>query len=554
MRAQKNGTVTNLDLLEEQLQFYRDHLDIFIEDAFAPIKLKDCQHIMARAIGRNIESVIVCSRGLGKTWIAALCAFAMCCLYPGTIVVVCSATAGQAALVFGKLKLLVEQNKNMANELVANNAKSIVQLSGDSGKCTFKNGSVMESHTLESMRGLRAKIIIIDEALEVDQDLLDSIVSPLKNYKRDISYNYNFKDYASKTITLTSACEKSNKFYDTFKRVIGDMANNMNSFACAFDYVAAIEDGITDAEYFEQEKAKLPASVFAMEYGTYFMGSSNKSIFPYSLTERCRTMNYVELEQPKNSKSRYVLSLDIATSKDKKADNAILSVIKFTEKSDGHFHKKLVKMSSYHGKSLDMLADIFRREYFLHFPNAERLIYDARGLGDSFDKFLDEPWIDSATGKEYPPLILDDSEHAFYSGANSQECSLPILHAVRAVQAINQRVAMTLRVAFEKRTIELPKNSRAIQAELSDAVNAPKLSMEEMAVFHETDALQFELGNIIMTVSPSGNCIYDTPSNTMHKDRYTSLGYACDYITLLEEENLKKRHRGPSCIGFASAF
>ena len=150
------------------------------------------------------------------------------------------------------------------------------------------------------------------------------------------------------------------------------MGNGFPSFACALDYRTAIEDGITDAEYFEQERAKLPASVFNMEYGTIFLGSSNNSAFPFDLTEKCRTLERVELEQPKNCKSRYVLSLDIATSKDKKADNAILSVIKFSEKTDGHFQKKLVKMKSHHGKGLDSLAEEVRKTYFLQFPNAER--------------------------------------------------------------------------------------------------------------------------------------------------------------------------------------
>ena len=547
MASTKQDQGLNLDVWEKQIQFYREHLDIYIEDAFAPIKLKDCQHIMARAIGNNVESDIVCSRGLGKTWVAALCGFAICTLYPGTIVVVCSATAGQAALVFGKLKLLVEQNKNMANELVATNSKNLVQLDKDSGKCTFKNGSTMSSHTLQSMRGLRAKVIIIDEALEVDQEMLDSIVSPLKNYKRDISYNYNFNDYTSKTITLTSACEKSNPFYQTFKRVVKDMGNGFPSFACALDYRTAIEDGITDAEYFEQERAKLPSSVFNMEYGTIFLGSSNNSAFPFDLTEKCRTLERVELEQPKNCKSRYVLSLDIATSKDKKADNAILSVIKFSEKTDGHFQKKLVKMKSHHGKGLDSLAEEVRKTYFLQFPNAERIIYDARGLGDSFGKFLDEAWIDPATGKEYPPLVHDDE-------VSYIENALPVLHAVRAVQTLNQRVATHLRVALEKRTLELPINSRVLQAKLANPEEPISMSMEEIAVFHEADALQYELGNIVAKVSTSGNYLYDTPSAAMHKDRYSSLGYACDYIAELEEANIKKHQRRTTCIGFATAF
>jgi len=39
MLSTKNAAMMDLDLLEEQIIFYRTHLDIFIEDAFYPIKL-----------------------------------------------------------------------------------------------------------------------------------------------------------------------------------------------------------------------------------------------------------------------------------------------------------------------------------------------------------------------------------------------------------------------------------------------------------------------------------------------------------------------------------
>lgn len=543
----KPGVITNWEDAELMMQFYRDHLDIFIEDAFPPIKPTNTQNVIIRAIGRGDDIKAVCSRGYGKTFAIALAAFGLCCLYPGTIVAVCSATAQQATLVFTKLKLLAEQNKNIANELVSSNARTLVQLSKDKGKCTFKNGSVMESFAIESMRGQRAKIIIIDEALEMIQEELDAIVSPIKNYRRDISFNYKFDDFPSKTIAITSACEKNNTFYGEFKRVARNMGNGIpGAYAIALDYNAAISDGITAADFFEKERARMPASVFAMEYGSIFLGATTNSAFPYELTEQCRTLEKIELEQPKNSKSRYVISLDIATSDAKGADNAIISVIKFTEKSDFSFSKKLVKIQSFHGKGLDTLANEIRITYHLRFPNAERIIYDARGLGDSFGKFLDEPWIDPNSGKEYPALVHDD-EIVFSQNAK------PVLHAVRAVQTLNQRIATNLRVMLEKRTLELPKSSRAIQASHTGEESKP-LTLEEMAVFIEADALQFEMGNIVTKVSASGNYIYDTPRNSMHKDRYSSLAYGCDYVAQLEADNINKHKRKPVCIGFATKF
>ena len=136
------GVVTNLEAMEQQILFWRDHLDIAIEEIFKPIKLTRDQHVIARAFGRCSDVKIVQSRGSGKTWLIALCCAACCVLYPGTICAVVSGTAAQATLVLQKLKIISEQNPNLANELSGANARSLVQLSKDKGKCTFKNGSL----------------------------------------------------------------------------------------------------------------------------------------------------------------------------------------------------------------------------------------------------------------------------------------------------------------------------------------------------------------------------------------------------------------------------
>lgn len=341
MAIARPGVITNLDAAEEQIIFYRTHLDIFIEDAFAPIKLTRDQHVIARQFGNCDDVKIVENRGAGKTWLTAICCHAVCCLYPGTIVAVCSGTAAQATLVLQKMQMLADQNPNVANELTASGARSLVRLSKDKGKCTYKNGSSIESYAISAMRGLRAKIVVVDECPEVSQEDQDAIVSPIKNYRREISFNYGFPDFASKTTSITSACAKSNSFYGDFLRVVKNMAaGSKGSFACALDYRAAAANGITEMAFFEKERERMPALIFEMEYGSKFVGESSGSAFPYDLTSVCRTLQKVELEQPKNSKSKYVISLDIATSEAKYADNSIISVLKYTERSDGTYAKK----------------------------------------------------------------------------------------------------------------------------------------------------------------------------------------------------------------------
>ena len=135
------GVINNLAVAEEQVIFWRTHLDIAIEDLFPPVRLTRDQHVIARAFGNGDDMKIVQSRGSGKTWLIALCVFTMCVLYPGTIVGVCSGTAMQATLLLQKLKLLADPNQILAHELSASSAKSLFHRSKDKGKCTRSIGS-----------------------------------------------------------------------------------------------------------------------------------------------------------------------------------------------------------------------------------------------------------------------------------------------------------------------------------------------------------------------------------------------------------------------------
>ena len=116
---------------------------------------------MLRQMGNCVDSKDTCSRGYGKTWLASLGGFGLGCLYPGTTVLIVSATAKQATLALGKLKLMAEQNPNIANEISASNSKSLVQVSKDSSSCTLKNGSKLISASIDSARGIRAKVVVV---------------------------------------------------------------------------------------------------------------------------------------------------------------------------------------------------------------------------------------------------------------------------------------------------------------------------------------------------------------------------------------------------------
>ena len=383
--------------------------------------------------------MVVKSRGYGKTWLTALCCIAMGVLYPGSLIAVVSGTAEQATLIVKKIQDYFIRNPEIMREIQCDGHRP-VQLSRNKGICTLKNGSKIESYSVGTMRGNRAKIMVIDESPEVKADDLDAVIGPVRNTKRDICHQRGITDYPSKTISITSACLKSNYFYALFVSALRDFAKgSTGSFACALDYRSAARVGITDMEFFRKEQRKMPEAKFAMEYGSVFVGAESGSMFPYDLTEGCRTLRQVEYAQPSGSSSDYVIGVDLATSTDRKADNAVICVIKLADMENGAYLKKLVYLRSYHGKRLDALAEEVRRT-FSRFPRTTRIIFDHRGLGDAFPQFLAQPWIDPESGKEYPPWTLDDERTIIHN-------AVPLLRSVKASAQINQQLVSCLRVA-----------------------------------------------------------------------------------------------------------
>lgn len=280
--------------------------------------------------------------------------------------------------------------------------------------------------------------------------------------------------------------------------------------------------GISKKEYFEERRKELPESVFATEYESLFLGEEANSIFPYELTEQCRTLQTVEYTMPKSTTCFYIMSVDIATSAEKGADNTCITVIKCLEREDGSIMKYIVYLRTYHGRRLDELAEEIRMTY-VRFPKITKIVFDHRGLGDSLPAFFKDPWIDKETGKEYPAWVLDDGTGASY------KYGMPMLYSFKANAALNQELVTRMRVALEQRLIAFPVGDRDKNDD--DKV----LTMEERAIYLEADALQVEMGQIVMRIGASNIATYDTAKSSQHKDRYSSVAMGVWYIGMLED-------------------
>lgn len=548
-KASQIRELKNYEAWAKQIWYWRTHLDRFIEEYFK-IKLKPSQRVDARILGnfRNID--LVKNRGAGKTWLIAICAIAIGVLYPGSLIAVISSTAEQAVLVVKKIEEKFLGYPDVLREINASRHNKPVQTNPHKGICWLKSGSKIESYSMGTLRGNRAKILICDEAPEIPKNDLDAVAKPIMNETRDICIQRDISDYDSKIISITSACLKNNYFYTSFVNILKRMAAREDGcFAWAMTYKEAVREGISKQSYFDDQRKDMTDEKFKMEYESIFLGAAEGAVFPFDLTDRCRTLTGVETAQPAKCSVEYIMSLDIATSSASNADNAILTTIKMVELENGGYLKQVVRIQSFHGKRLDSLATEVRRN-LVRFPNTVKVIVDVRGLGDAFPQFMSKPWTDPETGKEYPPLVRDDEPTII-------DNAIPLIHPFIANNLLNNQMVSALTIALETQSIELPINSRYIignkiaDRDDSEESNSSKnLTMQEKAIFVEADALQIEMGNIVGRQGANGNVIYDSARANMHKDRVSSLMMGVHYISGLEEERKRKLRLGGADMTF----
>jgi hypothetical protein len=112
-------------------------------------------------------------------------------------------------------------------------------------------------------------------------------------------------------------------------------------------------------------------------------------------------------------------------------------------------------------------------------------------------------------------------------------------------------MATATRMYLENKSLKMPLTSANLRRDFENEENK-KMTKEKLAIFIETDALQYEMGNIVSRITHSGNIIYETSNASMLKDRYTSLGMALEYIMELENLNKKEKNKGNEiCFGGA---
>jgi Terminase-like family. len=536
-----NEESIDYDAWMEYISFYRHHIDLFCTQVLK-LKLYPFQCLILRAMARHQYSMLICCRGLGKSYLTAVFFIACAILYPNIKCGIASGKGQQARnVIIQKIKGELSKNENVAREILFP-----IKTGADDCVVNFKNGSEIRAIVLgqnqsgDGARSWRFNYILIDEARIVKSDVVEEILIPMTKTKRPniIHYGKDAPVEKGKVIFISSAYLKTCDLYKRFRYHYDKMIDGSKDyFVCSLDYRVGIDSGIFYEDDIMEEKNKptMTSDKFLYEYGGIFVGSSNSSYYPYDITEPCRILDTVELEQPKKSTTEYIIYHDVAVADSKDADNACTGVLKLKQKSNGTYTKELVYMKTYKGKTLQQQRDELRELIHLKFPNTIKMIIDIRGNGTELPKLFYETWEykDPKSGQtlEFPPLVLDDDEEAI----ENINGSIPIIRGIEATNSFNNTMYTYMKACFENGSIRLPSQS----SEMDEFVKSKEITAEEYAIYMDTDFLIQELSNIQQTNSEAGNIVYKRIVNTMKRDRATALGYGLSYVSELEQENRK---------------
>lgn len=523
----------------EFLSYYRYYLDKFATDILG-VNLFPFQRLILRAMARYPNTMLICCRGIGKSWLCGLFMICVAILYPGIAIGIVSGNGNQARMVIKqKIEGELQKNENIKREI------SNIKTGSEDCIVTFRNGSSIRAITLglnqkgDSARGWRFQLVLVDEARLVKDATLTEVVRPMIKTPRQNAIDLHDKNpdqpiEKGRMIYISSAWLKTCDLYQKFLNFYQSMINgDTHYFVASLNYRVGIDAGLFSMEeiLLEKESPDMSLDKFTYEYEGVFVGSSNDSYYPYAITNKCRVLDTCELSQPKKCQYSYVITHDVAVSTKSGSDNCCTHVIKLIPRSNGTFDKHVVFTKTLNGASLKDQRDLLRNLLHIQFPNSEKLVIDVRSAGQGLLSLLEEPWSyrnDKGETEEYPPLIQDNDEEGMLNLPNA----LPIIRGVQATADFNSIYYPYMKSCFEDQSLKLLVDSN----ETDELYKNGKYSSDEQIVHVEHDILVQELSNIKRGFGQNSQILYDRIVKSAKRDRATSLMYGLSVVFEYEKQ------------------
>lgn len=549
--------------------FYRRNIPAFVQHYFG-LTLYLYQVICLYLLNLFGSIGIVAARASAKSFLIAVYACARCILYPGSHIVVASATKKQAALIVKEKieKELVPRCPNLAREIVG------IKTNNNDIEVKFRNmSSIVVVAGNDNSRGYRSTVLVLEEFRHLKKKIVDSVLRPFQIARQtEFSTKDQYKDLIEEPINIyiSSSGTTSEWIWDTCKNLIRGKFKDNSSCLIAMDYSIALRHGIKTKAQLVADKQSLDSLTFRIEYENEMLRENTSAFFSYEMITRNQVLRKCfyprnngdvlakkknPYEIPKQPGEMRVLSCDIAFVDRKNNDNSVFSCVRLLPESMQYktgansgsvvsvkkgYRRVLSYIEANKGGDVDRQA-IRIKQLFYDF-GADYVVLDTRNGGilvyDRLAKFL----YDEDRDVEYRAwqCINDETiaNRVIVTGAE------PVVFAINASQKLNSDIATCMRDVLESKRIDLlvshneavddilnhiPEYANALDADTMVFYERPYLETQEL--ISEMIALEYERGEQTGVYK-----IFEVGTNT--KDRYTSVSYANWFASLLEQDLL----------------
>ena len=533
-----------MNTVAKRAAYYRANPHRFCSDYLFPDTpkfLKTFQKILIWAMIHYNSILMVACRGIGKTFLVALFSVIKCILYPGTKIVVSSATFKQSKELVGKITDDFMHRSAMLRS-------EIERVSTGQNDCGvwFKNGSYIICKVAnENARGARCNVLIIDESRLVPKRIIDDIFVPMLNAPRAPGYlskpEYAHLAEVGQKIFLSSAWYKQSELYTMLKGyTINMLKENSKFFACDLPYQLSISSNIMMRETIDNVMADPDFNdiSFMMEYEGKFYGSGEDSLFKLDTLENRRILkeslhdldyykdNNVKIPIKQMGEKR-ILSVDIALLASRKhANDASCFIInQLMPSGENGYISNIVYVETAEGLVTDELGIMIMRYYYQY--ECDYLVIDSTGVGQACLDFCFSDRYDAKYGCTYPAIqtINSDDLNTRCKVKNAPK----VIYAIKANAKSNNDMTLTLRAGFQNGNINLLKSDIDIEDSLNNIVKgynklSPMQQAKIKAPYLQTSLLIEELINLEHDIV--NGLVKVKERSGMRKDRYSALQYS----------------------------
>lgn len=554
--------------------FWRRNLHLFVRD-YLKLSLYPYQQIAIYKMGISNFICMIASRNDAKSFIIALYACCRCILYPGTLLVIGSATKGQSKLMVStKIQdELMQWSKPLAAEIEK------VSTSVNDTYVKFRNTSKIIVYTAnDNARGNRSHASCREEFRQIDKKIEDSVISPFQTVRNRpyMRINIGNKLYGDIPILQenpvdiyisSSWIDDGNWMWGIVDQAFTGMLKNDGSVLLTFDESITLKHHLKTMKQMKREKKKQDPVTWKTEFLNLKVKDSLSSYFTYKMLMNRQISKHVFyprniLDFKNNRKNKYaipkqdneirVISNDIAFVAGEKNDNSVYSCIRAIpenityETNNGSIEIRQGYRRQYPYIESNQIGDTTKqairiRQLYEDFES-DFIVIDTRNGGLQVLYALEKVLYDEERGVEYSPLCCMNNED--YAKVCIDPGAKKCIYAINATQILNSDIAIAFRKNLVENKIDFLVNFNTAKEEIlqNNKEYIEEIDVEKQVEFErpflETQAMISECAELQYEKMPQTGIIKIQEKGKNRKDRYTSCSYGSHFIDQLELDML----------------